>query len=121
MYKLTLIFAPPTDPIAFQDGWQTFLRLSEAMPGLRRETVSHVDAVLQGQPGIYMIHNLYFDSRTALEAALKSPAGQQAGAHLQAFTQGRVTILLAEHREAHEQEFRRSIAPPESPTQETTQ
>ncbi len=112
MYKLVLIFAPPEEPDAFQQGWQTFLRYSEAMPGLRKETVSHVDALLQGQPGIHMIHNLYFDSRAALEEALKSPAGQKAGAHLQAFTRGQVTILLAEHREAHEDEFRRHIDPP---------
>lgn len=113
MYKLVLIFQPPEDGAAFQQGWQTFLRLSEAMPGLRKETVSHIDAAIQGGQGIYMIHNLFFDSRAALEAALQSEAGQRAGAHLQAFTDGRVHILLAEHREATEAEFRRSIQPPE--------
>lgn len=112
MYKLVLIFAPPEDAARFQSGWQTFLRLAEAMPGLRKETVSHVDAVVQGAFALYMIHNLYFDSREALQDALRSEAGQAAGEHLQAFTQGRVTILMAEHKEALESEFRHSIAAP---------
>ncbi len=114
MYKLVLIFSSPEDANAFQQGWQTFLRLAEAMPGLRKETVSQIEATLQGQAGIYKIHSLYFDSRAALETALRSPAGQKAGEYLQTFTRGRVTILLAEHNEAHEHEFRRTIAPPDN-------
>ncbi len=108
MYKLVLIFAPPEDAAQFQTAWQTFLGLAEAMPGLRKETVSHVDALIEGNPNVYMIHNLYFDSREALETALQSPAGQAAGLHLQNFAGGRVTILMAEHKEAREEDFRRA-------------
>jgi len=92
---------------AFQSGWQKFLGLAEKMPGLRRETVSRVERVLFGKSegGYVLLHELLFDSKEALEAAMQSPEGQAAGAYLQSFTGGRVVLLTAEHLEAGEEDF----------------
>jgi len=92
---------------AFQSGWQKFLGLAEKMPGLRRETVSRVERVLFGKSegGYVLLHELLFDSKEALEAAMQSPEGQAAGTFLQSFTGGRVMLLLAEHMEAGVKDF----------------
>jgi len=116
MHKLIVLFEPPDygravtyhDEQAFQLGWQKFLGLAEKMPGLRRETVSRVERVLFGKPegGHVLLHELLFDSKEALEAAMQSPEGQAAGTFLQSFTGGRVMLLLAEHMEAGAGDFR---------------
>ena len=118
MHKLIVLFEPPDygravtyhDEQAFQLGWQKFLGLAEKMPGLRRETVSRVERVLFGKPegGHVLLHELLFDSKEALEAAMQSPEGQAAGTFLQSFTGGRVMLLLAEHMEAGAGDFRKN-------------
>jgi len=107
MHKLIILFEPPDNEHTFQLNWQKFLGLAEKMPGLRRETVSRVEQVLFGKTegGYVLVHELLFDSKEALEAAMQSPEGQAAGAFLQSFTGGRVVLLLAEHMEAREKDF----------------
>jgi uncharacterized protein (TIGR02118 family) len=109
MHKLTIFFYPPVhdQEFQFQRDWQKFMGLAEKMPGLRRETVSDVDDYVHGMPGhrYTKIHELYFDSRKALDAALGSDAGQAAGAWLHEFTKKRFTLLIAEHKEALPEEF----------------
>ena len=81
--------------------------LAEKMPGLRRETVSDVEQLVFGSPGHQFgkIHELYFDSRGALDAALASEEGQAAGTWLHEFTRKRFSLLIAEHKEALPEEF----------------
>ncbi|MBT3320682.1 MAG: EthD family reductase [Anaerolineae bacterium] len=108
MHKLTIFFYPPPPNEAFdQEGWQNFMGLAEKMPGLRRETVSEVEDLLFGSQGhrYSMIHEFYFDSRVALDSALQSEEGQKAGAFLHEFTRKRFTMMIAEHKEAFQDEF----------------
>ena len=86
MYKLVIVFLPFYKPSeTFTRGWQKFLKLAEQMPGLRKEVVSDPDEIIFGVPHqqFKKIHELYFDSREDLEAALNSDAGQKAGQWLQ--------------------------------------
>ena len=46
-----------------------------------------------------MIHELYFDSFTAMQQGLASPDGREAGRLLQSMTGGRVALLFADHNE----------------------
>ena len=110
MHKLIVLFEPPDDEQAFQLNWQKFLGLAEKMPGLRRETVSRVERMLFGKSEgeLVLIHELLFDSKEALEAAMQSPEGQAAGTFLQSFAGGRVMLLLAEHMEAGAGDFRKN-------------
>lgn len=87
------------DQELFERGWPEFLRYAEAMPGLRRESTSHVAHNLYGSKPISLIHELYFEDRRAAHQALDSPAGRNAGQTLQAITGGRLTLLLADHLE----------------------
>jgi hypothetical protein len=45
------------------------------------------------------MHELYFDSLQAAQAALTSPEGRAAGRILQIITGGRVSLFLADYRE----------------------
>ncbi len=114
MYKLVILFMETFSPAAFDPGWQQFLALVEKMPGLREEVVSDMQEWVFGPPQLKIrrIHELYFESREALDAALRSEAGQKAAEWLHQFTQGRVLILIAEHRKATADEFK---APEGSP------
>lgn len=118
MHNLIILFELPDNGRAvtyhneqnFQLNWQKFLGLAEKMPGLRRETVSRVERMLFGRPEgeLVLIHELLFDSKEALDAAMQSPEGQAAGTFLQSFTGGRVVLLLAEHMEARAGDFRKN-------------
>ncbi len=106
MYKLTLFFYSPLPNRQFdQQGWQKFMGLAEKMPGLKRETVSDVQEVVFGHQPCVKIHEFYFDSRQALDTALRSEEGQAAGAWLHRFTEKRFSMLIAEHKEALPQDF----------------
>ncbi len=111
MHKLIILFKSPDAEQAFQLGWQKFLALAEKMPGLRLETVSRVERMVFGKTegGYALIHELLFDSKEALEAAMQSPEGAAAGKFLQSFTGGKVTLLIAEHLEAGEKDFVRGV------------
>lgn len=109
MYKLVIIFLPPLTWTTFEKGWQKFLGLAEQMPGLRKEVVSDIDELVFGPKSMdyKKIHELYFDSREDLEAALNSDAGQKAGQWLQSFAQGRFLLFIAKHMEATPDEFKK--------------
>lgn len=109
MHKLIILFGQPRDALVFMTGWQAFLGMVEQMPGLRRETVSLIHSVIFGgqNPQPFKIHELYFDDLPALETALASEAGQQAGQWLHQFTDGNFTLLTAPHLEAVPKDFRK--------------
>ncbi len=99
MHKLVILFETPPDWPAFEAGWQTFMGLAEQMPGLCDETVSEVQDILFGPHGhaFIKIHEFYFATREALDAAMQSPAGQEAGHWLHTFTGGKFILLTARH------------------------
>ena len=107
MRKLIIIFGQPRDLLEFATGWQAFLQMAEQMPGLRRESVSLIEQVIYGENKPFKIHEFYFDDRAALDAALASEAGQQAGEWLHQFTSGNFSLLIAPHQEAAAKDFKK--------------
>jgi uncharacterized protein (TIGR02118 family) len=109
MYKLLILFLQPLAWASFEQGWQKFLGLAEQMPGLRKEVVNDVDELVFGPSSMNYkkIHELYFDSREDLQAALNSEAGQKAGQWLHSFTQGRFLLMIAKHMEASPEQFKK--------------
>jgi Cys-tRNA(Pro) deacylase len=99
MYKLIILIEPPADPMGFDEAWPGFLRHAEKMPGLVREATIQVTNTLFGNRKIHMIHELFFETQEALQAAMVSPQGQTSGIILQRLTGGHMTLLVAEHRE----------------------
>lgn len=99
MHKLVILIEAPDDWNAFDEAWPRFLHLIEKVPGLRRETTSRVEVPLFGHKAFALMHELYFDTLEAAQAALASPTGREAGKLLQGITRGRMTLFFAEHRE----------------------
>ena len=99
-YKLILLFKQPDDLAEFQRRWsEEFVPLAEKLPGVRRAIVSHIDGGPAGPVEYHLIHELYFDDKDALTAALASPAGVRAGQCLMSFAAQTATLLFAEHME----------------------
>jgi len=116
MHKLVIWIEPLADWERFEAGWPEFLRLAEALPGLRREATSRVERFLYGDAHCRWVHELFFDTLAEAENALASTSGQAAGRRLQQMTGGRMTLFLADHKEdrlAHILEFRPSGDPGE--------
>ena len=109
MYKLSILFSQPLVAGTFELNWQKFLGMVEKMPGLLKETVSDVEQLIVAPDNVEYkkIHELYFESKEALDAALASEEGQQAGQFLHTFTRGKFVLLTARHMEATPNEFKK--------------
>jgi uncharacterized protein (TIGR02118 family) len=99
MYKLVILIEALDSRETFDDEWPEFLHLIEEMPGLRRETASHVEQFLYGEHTYGQMHELFFDSLTDAQKALASSQGSAAGRLLQRMTGGRMTLFIADHKE----------------------
>ena len=97
MYKLVILIPLPENSQQFDDRWPEFLALAENMPGLIRESTSRVDRVLYGEYKVQIIHELYFDSLKEAANAMGSIEGEKAGNVLQEITDGKLSLLLADH------------------------
>jgi hypothetical protein len=110
MHKLVILIESTADP-SFDQNWPQFLHHAERIPGLRRESTSRVRQVFFGNLVCDLIHELYFDSFTALQQGLASPPGKEAGRLLQSMTGGRMALLIADHTEDYIENIRRYHKP----------
>ncbi|MFN2146764.1 MAG: EthD family reductase [Anaerolineales bacterium] len=100
MHKLMILFRTTADPIELETRWsQNFVRLAEKMPGLRRVSVSRILGGPGGQVDLHLVHEFYFDNLAAVQQAMASPEGQEAGRALMEFAGESATLLFAEHLE----------------------
>lgn len=97
MVKLVALYRQPADPSAFDQHYgAVHMPLVERMPGLRRVEVAKITGAVGGDSPYYMLTEMYFDDSDALRAALRSPEGRAAGADLQQFAAGLVTMVYAQ-------------------------
>ena len=100
MHKLIVIFRPPHDPTIFERRWSDeFVPLAERMPGLRRVSLARAYGGPTGPTDVYLVHEFYFDDSIALQQAMVSAEGQQAGRALMGFAARQVSLTFAEHLE----------------------
>lgn len=79
MHRITIQYAVPTDPEAFDRRYFTdHVALVLPVPGLRCFTWSK-PRPLGGEPSVYLVAELDFDDEAALSAALRSPEMARAG------------------------------------------
>jgi len=80
MHVLTVCYGHPADPAAFDSYYASTHRpLAEKIPGLASFTARHCDSLDGSQPPYYLLAELSFASREALNAGLASPEGHAAG------------------------------------------
>jgi len=83
MVKFMIIFHHPgTDVTEFEAGYARFLGMVEQIPNIIRRQVVTVIGSPEGDSPYYRILELYFDTQEAMTAALRTEAGQIAGAGL---------------------------------------
>jgi uncharacterized protein (TIGR02118 family) len=97
MVKLIALYRKPADPAAFDQAYfGTHIPLVNKIPKLRRVDVSRVTGAPRGEPEFYLITEMYFDDKAAMDAALASPENADAGKNLMSFARGLVTFVFAE-------------------------
>ena len=72
--RITVIFDNPTDPEAFEAGYQGHVELARALPGVQRIETAKVWPKEDGSPTpAYRIVDLYFTDYDAASAAVTTP------------------------------------------------
>ena len=107
MHKLVILIEEMANQEQFYQMWPEFLLLSESMPGLIKEATCRIDSTIYGSYQPYLLHELYFDSVDAIQQAMSSTQGQAAGAYLQRMTGGKVSLVIADHKEDDLENIRR--------------
>ncbi len=97
MVKLIALYRKPADPAAFDTAYlYTHIPLVNKIPNLRRVEISRVTGAPRGEPEYYMIAEMYFDDKAAMDAAMSSPENAEAGKNLMGFAKGLVTFVYGE-------------------------
>ena len=96
MSKLLVLYNQPSDPAAFDRYYfDTHIPIAKKVPGLKSYTVNSGQPVMvMGTISPYLIAELEFENRGALESAMASPEGQAAAADTANFGQAGVTVLV---------------------------
>jgi uncharacterized protein (TIGR02118 family) len=82
MIKFVIAFRQPQRLELFENAYNDLLALVERMPGIERRQVVNVLASPSGEAPYYRLLELYFSDQAGMSAALRSTAGQEAGAEL---------------------------------------
>jgi uncharacterized protein (TIGR02118 family) len=96
VFKFMIVFKHPNDSDRFENTCNDLLALIERIPDVRRRQVIHVVGSPQGASPYYRILEVYFDSSDALQTALLSTQGQEAGGELQKFPANSFEMVFAE-------------------------
>lgn len=96
MVKFMILFFKPANPARFEERYNNFLALVERMPSIQRRQAIHILGSPLGETPINRILEVYFEDYPALEASLKSPAGQEAGKELNLLPRDEFNMLFAE-------------------------
>lgn len=105
MVKLIALYRMPDNREEFDKHYrEVHTPLVKAMPGLRRMEIARITGSVIGEPAHYLVTEMYFDSKDALDAALASPAGRAAGKDLMTFAAKTVTLFHAEVSEVYRSE-----------------
>ena len=89
MVRFLVLYHTPEDPAEFDRYYrEVHIPLAKQLPGLRRYTISRDVAPIRGGEAYYMIAELDWDSRAALESAFGSPEGQAAAEDVPKFATG---------------------------------
>jgi uncharacterized protein (TIGR02118 family) len=96
MVKLIALYKKPDDIESFDKHYaEVYAPLVKKLPGLRKTEVAKITGSAIGETPNYLICEMYFDSKDALDAALASASGRAAGKDLMSFAANYVTLMYA--------------------------
>ena len=96
MAKVVLMYKTPKNAEAFDRHYaSTHIPLAKKIPGLKKYDISQGTVGSPAGPsGIHLVATLYFDSMSALQAALSSPEGQATAGDLANFADGGADLFM---------------------------
>ena len=101
MLKLTVLYAHPKDPEAFEEYYANeHLPLAAKIPNVLRFESGRVGTVDGSKPPYHRIEESWFESAERLSEALCSPEGEYATEDIRTFTTGGAAVLISEVEEA---------------------
>lgn len=101
MFRLTVLYGAPTDPVEFERYYREIhVPLALKIPGLRKFTYGPVSSPAPGDP-YYSIAQLDWDSESECVAGMSSEAGTTAANDLPNFATGGVTLVRAPIEDLH--------------------
>lgn len=96
MAKLVALYQHPVDASAFDTAYfGTHLPLIAKVPGLQKTVITRFGRTLSGE-GFYMMAEMFFADSDSLKSGLRSPEMATAGANLNRFAEGLVSLLIGE-------------------------
>ncbi len=97
MVKLIALYKTPEDKAGFDKHYdEIHTPLVKKLPGLRKLEVARITGAPIGEPKHYLIAEMYFDSKDALDTALASSEGKATGRDLMSFAANLVTMFYAD-------------------------
>lgn len=98
MIKLTVLFARPGDPEAFERHYrERHLPLALALPSVVRYELALARPAADGSdPPFYRIADIWWEDEPAMQASMGSPEGQAMVADAREFADGLFTVMTAE-------------------------
>ena len=96
MAKVVVMYKAPKNAEAFDRHYaSTHIPLAKKIPGLKKYDISQGTVGSPAGPsGIHLVATLYFDSMSALQAALSSPEGQATAGDLANFADGGADLFM---------------------------
>jgi uncharacterized protein (TIGR02118 family) len=97
MFKLMALYKAPQDPEAFMAHYKDIhVPLVHKIPGLQKVELTKVVNTLMGEPGNFLLAEMYFADEASYKAAMKSPENAAAGKDVGVFAAGLVTLMKGE-------------------------
>jgi uncharacterized protein (TIGR02118 family) len=94
MTKLVALYRRPDDPEEFdRHFYSVHALLAQRYPGLRRFEVTRITGAPIGDTKFYLMTEMLFDSKDAMETALASKEGKAVARDLMGFAANLVTIF----------------------------
>ncbi|GGK31439.1 hypothetical protein GCM10010965_25280 [Caldalkalibacillus thermarum] len=101
MVKLIALYKQPEDPKAFDEHYENIhAPLAKKMPGLKRMEVTKIYGAPMGESPYYLLAEMYFENKEALNQAMQSEEGKAAAKDLMGFAGKLVTMMLGEVTES---------------------
>ena len=97
MIKLVALYKRPADPAEFDSHYDSVhTPLVQRYPGLRKLEITRISGAPLGDARYYLMAEMYFDDKNAMDAALASPEGKAVARDLMSFAAGIVTVFHGE-------------------------
>lgn len=94
MYRVSVLYGTPTDPAAFDRYYRdVHIPIARPMEGLTGWTLTWITDRAGAPVDVYLIADLYAESKEAMDVILSSPAGVAAANDVANFATGGVTFL----------------------------